>query len=370
MPTRKDAAWVKERLARYGLVQNDSGAYRKYPQLGKAVEKILDKPRLSSPDLEEQAYYQVTLDTYRTSNEATFLSHLLPLVIKTHRTIPAASAPPPGHVHNLSSSPTTAQGAPDEGSSVEQLQQLTKLTKDEGRVLYAFLFSGLIQTCDRDFSRNIPFPDDCLALDPEVNEAMMKDAAMTNPRPDRTFAVSPTKHQWPEGFVLPEKIQAMMEVMKASHHPFLVIEGKSADGSWEEAQNQACRAGTIMVHADRHLRAKVCMEDVFGVDLRTFVFSMTVDPHVVEIHVHWADVPDNRASRVDSAKYQRPTYHMNTVFSQALRGPDLGNYGKIRRPLHNIVDWGLGERYDKMEDLREAIVQYARAKGNKRQKTA
>lgn len=383
--------WVKQRLKEYRLCQNDDKAYGRYPDLIKAVKSIItDGRRDSEPSPEECRLYKVTLETYQDSNEDTFLNEVLPFMIRTRRWVPAALPFEPENLQQVSPKKSGEGQSTDkvsvDDSSIGQStddanQRMANLTKGEDRVSVAFLDNSLVRITNRDLSRNLPFFGETGKLHADLNKYMMKDAAMTNPRPDKTFALhqEKSKYQWPCDFTMPANIEAMLQIMRSCHHPFLVIEGKSCRGSIAEARNQACRDGAILVNADRQLRAHLNMPDVVGADLRTFVFSATLSPEVLEINVHWAEVPDNRQDPKSPDKpWRRPTYHMNNVFTKALADKDPGTLGKLRKPLHNILDWGVGKRFESLEPLYDAIVTYAedhdpvtgaKNQGHKKQKT-
>lgn len=130
-----------------------------------------------------------------------------------------------------------------------------------------------------------------------------------------------------------------LEVLKDVYHAFLILEGKSNEGSPQEAINQACRAGAALVRAARLLREALGEADFQGADHRTFVFSATMSPGLMEIWAHWAEVSGE-----------------TTTFHKAI--DDEQHFGHLRRILHNILDWGCGARLDEQEPVHQAIVAY------------
>lgn len=218
---------------------------------------------------------------------------------------------------------------------------------EEAQVSVTFVNSGLMTIRNREFSHSLPW---FLDEDKDLNKAMMKDAHTTNPKPDLTFAVNVNKLPWPENnFVIPAKLAALMDVVRSCCHPFSFWEAKSDKGSLADARNQACRCGAKLQYYERYLRAIVGEKDVPGPDTRTFVFSIVSSPEVIEIYVHWVEV--------DSDKSKEPIYHMNRLTTKALA--DDEGLGPIRRPIHNILDWGIGGRFDALAGLHQAIIDHA-----------
>ncbi len=110
------------------------------------------------------------------------------------------------------------------------------------------------------------------------------------------------------------------------------------------------------------VRAKLGMPDKPGADMNTFMFSVVVTPESLEIWLHWAEVhtphPDPEHPEVPP---KRPTFHMNCIWTSVLNDPSGQNLGSIRKTLHNIMDWGLGERLIGLRPVYDAIKRYAEA---------
>ncbi|KAG8526415.1 uncharacterized protein KY384_000008 [Bacidia gigantensis] len=168
------------------------------------------------------------------------------------------------------------------------------------------------------------------------------------------------------------------------YHPFLIIEGKSAQGSELDAALHARRGAATLVHADR-LAAdilNITPGSVSGTasiaarsgtstdwtivegtkdlnfnstyesqqhsqdgiisstaDLTSLVFSATIIPACVTFFVHWYE----EVTYADQSK--EDFYHMTPVRSQSNRDPDKP-LSKVRKTLHNIAKWGCGDRID------------------------
>ncbi|KAI4142375.1 MAG: hypothetical protein LQ341_003233 [Variospora aurantia] len=163
---------------------------------------------------------------------------------------------------------------------------------------------------------------------------------MTDPKPDRTYAVNPTKYKNPAYFHISAE---------GVHHPFFILEGKSASGSMMDADNAACRGGASLVRASRLLRWKLGLgTTTAGADWNTFVFSATMSSTAIFIWVHWAEVKGEDDGDTN--------FHMTRLKQWFL--DDEQQYGSVRRTLHNILDWGCGARFEGLRPLYEAIVSY------------
>ncbi|KAI4189852.1 MAG: hypothetical protein L6R41_001169 [Letrouitia leprolyta] len=329
-PTLKipnDPQWVTARLRTYRLFQNDREAFAKYPDFEKQVNDILDRERSSSVDPGEFQDFQLAWNEYKDKNEDTVLNKLLPFFVKEKRTV-----------------------------------KVEGMGRDED--VYAvvpFLKSGLVEISNREFSRTcLPFQQDGSSIDKTLVSAMAKENGMTNPKPDRTFGISMSKHWFPdEGFPVPPEIAIWLETIRGMHHPFFVVEGKSFQGNLLDSWNQANRACATIGSMLRRILTTLGWPDVVGADTRTFVFSATLSPNVMNIWVHWVEVPGPNAM---------PNYHMTKLVSKALDEEE--NFGPLRKMLHNILDWGCGPRFETLKPLYAGIVTYKEKKAKQAEQQA
>ncbi|KAL9583497.1 MAG: hypothetical protein Q9212_002668 [Teloschistes hypoglaucus] len=371
-----DPAWVTSRLRAYGLFQEDESSMKRYPEVLQAAKAVINKPRDSFPHDEDIELFKAKLETYRNANEDTLLNQVLPFFFKETRWIPAcrSEAKDSTVLRNVIIQEPEEHSTTDKSQAdLEALARVAALEGSEERVSVSFFRSGMIEITNRDYSRTLPFFNDDALLDKDLNNLMAKDAHLINPRPDRAYGVNPKVITWPDGFILPTNVQLLMEIVRSCFHVFLILEGKSSGGKILEARNQVCRGGAIGINTERHLRKELGMPEKTGPDLETLMFSVVVTDQTLEVWVHWAEVlaPDPKHPE---KHLPRPKYHMNCVFVNALA--EAGALGRIRRVLHNIMDWGVGERLEKLAPVHEAIVEYAdnrsfaSGKERKRQKTA
>ncbi|KAL8927679.1 MAG: hypothetical protein Q9172_001239 [Xanthocarpia lactea] len=371
-----DPVWVRESLEAYNMFQNQEEAYGRYPELDKKVEKILSRKRQSGVTAEEYQEFKLTLSEYRDSNEDSMVNNVLPFLIKASRKVPPNRAPKSlvgmEPLHQEDESGVNSEDSDSEDSGIESqsdpmgdlakqdetvLAKMADLAKYEVWVSVSFLRSGVVQITNREFWRTpLPsrFPGD-VGLDKDLLKAMAKEDKLSNPKPDRVYGISRTKFKWPQGFRIPSVIRIYLNTIRSCYHSYLINEAKAAGADIREARNQVCRGGTALVLSARELRALLGEKDVVGADLRTIVFSMVMSPETVEIWVHWAEVPRKTQHGKTT---QRPIYHMNLVRSESMNNKT--GMEKLRACLHNIVDWGVGSRWDELQPLYDKIIEFGR----------
>lgn len=84
------------------MYQNEEGVLDAYPQFKAQVKSIIDPARQSQISPMEFADFQLTIQKYMYTNEATLLNRLLPFLIKDSRLIHISPGPT-----ELSQDPTT-----------------------------------------------------------------------------------------------------------------------------------------------------------------------------------------------------------------------------------------------------------------------
>lgn len=298
----------------------DNGSeLKRFPELLAEVERIISAKRKSNASQKEFEDFKAIFQLYRNQNEATVLAAVLPCIIKDDRTVLI----------------------PSEDHSQEAVWESVR-----------FFNEGVMIILDREFKKGyVPFRNGIDEIDVQLVAGMtkLKDRGMTNPKPDRTFGIRRDKYRFPPGFQMPEEIRDFLEVLPEMHLPFLIIEGKAEGGSSAEARNQACRGGAAVVHCLRLLRSHLGYKESAGADHQTYVFSATYYDGLLELWVHWAEV--------FAETNTLPVYHMSLVGSRAIL--DEHHFRKARMALHNILEWGSGPRFEGLEPLYEAIVEYS-----------
>ncbi|KAI4117557.1 MAG: hypothetical protein LQ345_002236 [Seirophora villosa] len=341
MPSRsrnapKGPSWVKKRFEYHRMYQNEEGVLDAYPQFKAQVKSIIDPARQSQISPMEFADFQLTIQKYMYTNEATLLNRLLPFLIKDSRLIHISPGPT-----ELSQYPTTV--------TQDQLKEKEKDVVWEAK---SFLRSGLITLVDTFFNNaSLPFIHDDPELAGELEKAIKQEDHLTKPVPNRSYAVDPAHCNFPEDFCIPVDIEMYLQVAEDVYHIFFVVEGKQDQGSQLEVIKQACRDGAALVHVARLLRERLGMADVVGADDRTFVFSATISHGLMEVWVHWAEVFPPEQQR-------RPKFHMTLLASKAVN--DEKAFRDLKKMLHNILDWGIGKRKNGLQPLHDRIVEYTK----------
>ncbi|KAI4141714.1 MAG: hypothetical protein LQ341_003447 [Variospora aurantia] len=337
----KGPGWVKKRFEHHGMYQNEEGVLDTYPEFKAQVTAIINPARQSQIGRLEFADFQLTIQKYKYKNEATLLDRLLPFLIKDSRLV------------QIPSSPTDSNPGP---TTVTE-DQLTEEEKDVVWEAKSFLRSGLITLVDTFFNNaSLPFIHNDPELAEELAKAIKRDDHLTKPMPDRSYAVDPAYCCFPEDFRIPADVERCLQVAEEVYHIFFVVEGKQDQGSQLEAINQACRDGAALVHTARLLRERLGMADVVGADDRTFVFSATISNGLMEVWVHWAEV-------FAEEQHRCPKFHMTMLASKAVN--DEKHFRDLKKMLHNVLDWGVGRRKDRLQPLHDRIVKYAKEQEEK-----
>ena len=168
---------------------------------------------------------------------------------------------------------------------------------------------------------------------PGYSKATEKAIGLSDPQPDWTFGLKQGLPD-PKTRRLPSKVSSLLGVCPGMHHPFLVIETKSAEEGMGLAENQAIRDGSTIVNARRQLNYMAANIPrlpaiLSGPDEHSFAFSCCWNPDLAKVFVNWCQVmPDGTE-----------IFHMNRVADYLMSREE--ELVKLRRDLHNIIDWGV-----------------------------
>ena len=292
------------------------------------VEDVLHSERGSTMKPESARRIIENQQYYNNSTENTVLYNIIPLILKKD------------YMRNLGL----------ESEAAKTAEKAVKNTEDRGTqsdekqewVSREWFSDGVATAKDPDFLRTLLPVQGYAGLDADVVKLLAKQDGMTNPRPDYCYGLRTDKLTVPPDVVLSNDVRTPLEVVPDMEHAFLIIEGKSNRGDIGEAQNQACRGGATLVNAGRKLFEYIEEPDVTGADTRTFVYSATATPSLIEINVHWAEVLQNQT-----------LYHMTYLKSYTLRDDD--QLPGLRATLHNILSWGCIDRLPSLVAFREKL---------------
>ena len=126
-------------------------------------------------------------------------------------------------------------------------------------------------------------------------------------------------------------------------HPFCLVEAKMR-GTVEEAEYQCVRGGAALVNAGQQLQYLSGVDAPSAApDTQTATFSLAVNPSIVVLHVHWAEIVNGETR-----------FHMHHVHSYALKNKGVGL--QLRHDLDNILDWGVLTRKRQVDEMLDKIT--------------
>lgn len=323
-------------------IYQDHGAYQKYPQFKKTVQDIVHAKRDSIMSAEELDEFFEQRRYLKRLNEDTYLHNLLPLIVSRKYTKKEAKPTDGDRVIEEADLQRFETAAEDSEPSE------TKARKDYIFTSRRWIQDGILVKMNATLlPAAIPNRFEGEGYLPQIAAALAKEQGLTEARPDYLYAIKPDAYR-DETVTLSPHLQALLGVAPGVQHPFFIVEGKSEQGSVADAQNQARRGGASLVHTTRSLLAHLGEPDVEGLDMRTFIFSATMSPDIMEIWVHWAEVIPTGVR-----------FHMNQVASRALAEEE--QVVQLRKILHNILDWGVNKRRPQLQLLHQIISSFQKA---------
>ncbi|KAL8754873.1 MAG: hypothetical protein Q9199_004036 [Rusavskia elegans] len=341
---------VRQTLADHGMHINNPSLELKYKDLHSVAEKCMGRTRDSAMRTASTKHIAQWLKTASTLPEDDIIWQLVPMIAPNSRTVK------------------------------ESKDLVIASNSGEEHILVSKFFSddGVICTRNRQFT-----PDLLPSWDKPAMQAIQKkmekekEPGMSNAKPDFTFGIMANCHPDIDSERFSQRIRAIIGVVPYITHPFLIIEGKSNRGSIADAENQALRGGSTLVRARRLLNGFARgWKMTSGADHESFVFSMTIDPRVATIWLHWCEVRVREKMAVaekNTGKAKEPaardeeeeeetfyeTYHMNQMSQYLLSDTDHAR--SCRRELHNIMDWGCGDRMDEIRKVMAKVHERERA---------
>ncbi|KAL8953325.1 MAG: hypothetical protein Q9222_000819 [Ikaeria aurantiellina] len=284
------------------------------------VMNIANTERPSGRKPESERKWQNRMKKIHVHNEATMLDHILPLLIKPGRQVP---------VH-----------PPDTQAEVALDQHVYHSMWED------FDDSGLDWTLDQEFAGSyLPNSYKEVGYDDEIAKILAKERGMKNPKPDRAYGLAANHIPPPKGqpVQLRDEARGYLNAIPGLHHAFFLIEGVRSAGNLQKAVNQACRGGTVAVRTQRLLLGALGQDTMReGPDRQTYVYTATVDDHVMSFWVNFAHV-----GKMMPSGQKFVNYHMEHIYSYGFRSPDAELF--LRRVCHNILDWGVRGRRRMLE---------------------
>ncbi len=315
------------------------------------ITKVIRSDRKSAVSEMDCEAFEKTYKTYKLANEATLTHFLIPIMMNTE---------------------LTAQDFNQDGEPYGEFK-----TRD-------FIDQG-VRTELNELFKPCCLPH-ALMNRPEVPRLMIEKhfdgtKALTTPKPDFVYGLNEdTLPKAPSDINVSEAVNLLLKVAPV-RDVFFVWENKSGGGILMKCENDALKDVSAVIYAKRQLCEYLGRASKPGIDKQTFVYAATNDNRKLDIWVAYAWLPED-LTRVE--------FHMEKLvsidFSMDELERDANTLANIRKPLHNIIEWGsiaripeLRQFYDKLWEvelrvfnraLEEAWEEEARqeAESNKRKK--
>ena len=179
-----------------------------------------------------------------------------------------------------------------------------------------------------------------------VNKALRKNGQeLKVPKPDVVYGIRREAFTDPAESEINKKYHLLVEVVGDVLHPFFVWEWKSAEGTIEDAENQACRGGAALINGRGKLNAMArdpTTKEQNGPDPQSIAFSAVTIPLYTRIYVHWCEIKDGAL-----------IFHMNKVSNHEMDEEDGAI--SMRNNIENILKWGAVERFAEIRGVLQMI---------------
>ena len=301
---------IRDTLEHHNFLIDDSFSRKDHPEMIVGATKVIDGRRPSAIGPEELEDLISTLINEEFANEDTFIDLLWWRILGESRMVPSVELP--------------REALGDD--------QWTSRSWREDFLLH---------------NRNRQFRIGCLLPLATENESVKQLIAslprLSIPKPDLAwgvtkFAFTKAEHNINETYPM------FTHPSSKRYHVFLVVEFKSDDGSLGAAKNQASRTAGALMHGLR------CLQDcsphkavVKGVDDRSWMYSLALDTHGAELFVNWVYVEDDGT----------PVYHMHSIAGYTMK--DGSHLANLNKHIANIMEWGIGERLNRIKETLCAI---------------
>ncbi|KAL8904763.1 MAG: hypothetical protein Q9207_003057 [Kuettlingeria erythrocarpa] len=308
--------------------------YLNHPDNGEFKDKVMKvtrSDRKSAVSEKDSEAFEKTYKTYKLTNEATLTHFLIPVMVKTE---------------------LTAQDCNQDSEPYGEFK-----TRD-------FIDQG-VRTALNELFAPYCLPH-ALMNRPEAPRSMTEDhfndtKALTTPKPDFVYGLSEDAlPKAPSDIKVSKAISSLLKVAPI-RDVFFVWENKSGGGILMKCENDAVRDVSAIIYAKRQLYEYLGRANEPGIDKQTFVYAATNDNRKLDIWVAYAWMPED-LSRVE--------FHMEKIgsidFSMDELEQDPNTLANIRKPLHNIIEWGsiaripeLRRFYDELWEVERGVFNRA-----------
>ncbi|KAL8935354.1 MAG: hypothetical protein Q9216_005469 [Gyalolechia sp. 2 TL-2023] len=294
----------------------------------KMVTKVMETDRTSAVSGEDMERFKRNYKTYKDSNEATLVHALLPIMMGDK---------------------FTAQDVNEESQGEGDYKERS------------FIEQGVVYMMDHLFNRRYCLPNRFMNVSP-LPESTLKSlfdskAHLTTPKPDFVYGLSEDKLPSPPSDIVPsDRLDALLNLAPI-REVFFVWENKSGGGNLIKCGNDALKDTSALVHARRQIYELMGRAKGPGIDKDTYIYAAINNNQKIEFYVAYAWLPQD-LSRVE--------FCMDMIGSEDFTINELQDNRNIlpclRKPLHNIIEWGSVTRIPKLVQLYERLWIVERAR--------
>ncbi|KAL9595269.1 MAG: hypothetical protein Q9219_006545 [cf. Caloplaca sp. 3 TL-2023] len=284
------------------------------------VIKVVKSDRKSAISDNDTKEFQSNYMTYNLANETTLTYMLVPLMMKASFSAPDVD---------------------DNGNPIS-----------EAKVRW-FFDQGVVASCNQLF-KPYRLPHALMNV-PTLPAKMVKDHydkcdALTTPKPDFSYGIERNKlPQPPLNVVVSAETEELLDVAP-QRDVFFNWENKCGQGDLNVCENQAAKDSAAVILASRKLLERTGRPMKAGIDEDTYTYAATNDNKVLEIFVAYAWVPPDLS---------HVRFHMDSIcrvpFTMADVRDQPNTLANLRKPLHNIIEWGSVSRMGALRKRYEAL---------------
>lgn len=302
----------------------------------KLVTKVMETDRTSAVSKKEMERFDKKYEKYQYSNEATFVHMLLPIMMGDE---------------------FTAQDVNEDGQGEGDYKERE------------FVDQGVVCAADRLFNTKYCLPHRDMYV-PDLSDSLIKarydsQAHLTTPKPDFVYGLSDDSlPPRPLDVMYSDEVRTLLKVAPI-REVFFVWENKSGGGNILKCGNDALKDTAALINARRKLYALMGHPKKPGIDEATYMYAAINTHEKIEYYVAYAWLPED-LSRVE--------FCMDKIGRDDFTTKDVKDNGHIlpslRKPLHNIIEWGSVVRRPKLKLFYDELWTVERARTNKSRQEA
>ncbi|KAL8968444.1 MAG: hypothetical protein Q9197_004882 [Variospora fuerteventurae] len=315
----------------------DRGHLKEDHDFRKIVTKVMETDRKSTVSEEDIKRFKQTYEIYKDFNEATLVHALLPFMMTEQ---------------------FTAQNVDAEGHGEGDFKERS------------FVDEGVVYTVDHLFQSRYCLPHRNMNVpgfnSPEALKSLFDSKPhLTTPKPDFVYGLRKDKlPSQPPDIMRSDAIDQLLNIAPI-REVFFVWENKSGGGNLIKCGNDALKDTSALVYARRQIYEFLSRPSSPGIDKDTYIYAAINDNKRIEFYVAYAWLP-NDLSCVE--------FCMDRIGSEDFTINELTDNRTIlpclRKPLHNIIEWGSVTRIPKLIDFYDQLWRVGRELSDKAIKEA